>query len=169
MLSPPSPQGIKSAIERLRSDTSIFAVGATSYPVYYDILTLRADGHDYTNMEAELAEAKKHPFAYFQYHQNKIYKNQRLMTRDEPIYCASTFNGFCIYNAEDFRQGTYMSENVGDECEHVNLSLAVGLATGKRMVIAPELKIRTPSDHAPVGFVRFWFDRIRKLLDSFGV
>ena len=162
MTNPPSPEGLTRAIVRLREDKSLFAVGTSSVPYYYDILTLRAEGHDYTHMEAELAEAKKKPLTYYRYHQKQIYTNQRRMTKNEPIYCTSSFNGFCIYNSQDFSLGSYFADNVGDVCEHVSLNLSIGRTTGKRMVIGPELVIRTPADHAPVGFFRFWLDRIKK-------
>jgi hypothetical protein len=166
MAVPPEPAAMRMAIERLRTDHSLFAVGATSRPVFYDLLALRAEGHDYSGLNAEIIAAQSNPLGYFQFHQRRIFKNQRLMTRAEPITCTSSFNGLCLYNAEDFYLGTYRSDAEAEICEHVSLNLSIARATGKRMLIAPELFIRAPADHTPVGFVRFWYDRIRKKIRS---
>jgi GT2 family glycosyltransferase len=166
MIAPPDPAAVKTAIERLRADKALFAAGATSRPVYYDLLSLRAEGHDYSQLNAEIRDAKRKPLSYFRFHQLRIYRNQRLMTRPEPIPCLSSFNGFCLYKAEDYYLGTYRADNEADVCEHVSVNRSIAGKTGKGMFIAPELIVRTPADHAPVGFFRFWTDRMRKLLRS---
>ena len=163
MMAPPEPLFVRRAIELLISDRNLFAIGATSRPVYYDVLSLRTEGHDYSQLNAEIAHAKKNPLSYFHFHQQRMYKNQRLMTRPEPILCASSFNGFCIYPAHDYCLGTYRADNEADVCEHVSFNLSIARATGRKMLISPDLVIRTPSDHGPVGFFRFWTDRIRQL------
>jgi hypothetical protein len=164
MIAPPDPTGVRTAIERLRTGKALFAVGATSDPVYYDLLSVRADGHDYSKMNAEITDAKRNPLTYFRFHQRRIYRNQRLLTQPEPILCTSSFNGFCLYNGKDYRLGTYRARDEADVCEHVTLNLSIASRTGKAMLIAPELIIQAPADHAPVGFLRFWRDRIAKLL-----
>jgi hypothetical protein len=164
MLAPPSPASVQIAIDRLVSNPSLLAVGATSFPVYYDLLALRTANHDYSSLYADLVAAKKKPFSYFQFHQKRIYENQRLITRSEPIECTSTFNGFCLYNAQDYYKGSYRSNHEASVCEHVSLNFSVRDATGKHMLIAPELVLQAPADHFPVGFFQFWFDRLRELL-----
>jgi len=161
---PPAPEAVMNGIERLKSDDDLFAIGATSLPVYYDLLSLRTEGHDYSNLNAEIAVAKKRPFSYFHFHQRRIYRNQRLMTRPYPIHCTSSFNGFCLYNASDYWLGTYRAHNEASVCEHVTFNLSIAHATGKRMLILPELTVRAPADHAPVGFFRFWHDRIKEVV-----
>jgi hypothetical protein len=160
ILEPPAFRGVSGAISRLRQDRMLFGVGASSQPVYYDLLSLRAPSHDYSALIQEIASAKKRPLSYFQFHKRRIYCNQRAMTEPRPIECLSSFNGFCIYDAEDYRIGTYRSDQEAGVCEHVTLNLSIARATGKHMTILPELYIRTPADHGPVGFVRFWYDRI---------
>ncbi len=164
MMAPPDPKDLQSAIECLQADNSLFAIGATSTPFYYDLLALRAEGHDYTDLNRELTEAKQWPLSYFQFHHQRIYAKQRQMTRPEPIACASSFNGFCLYNANDYVLGAYRAPDEADVSEHVSLNLSIGRATGKKMLITPGLVIHAPSDHCPVGFFQFWFDRIRKQL-----
>jgi len=162
MLVPPQPEALLAGIEQLRQDSRLFAVGATSRPVYYDLLALRMQGHDYSNLNTEIAAAKKHPLSYFRFHEERIYSNQRLMTRPEPIVCESCFNGLCLYNSADYQLGTYRAENEADVCEHVTCNLTIGGATGKHMLISPDLAVQAPADHVPVGFGRFWMDRIKE-------
>ena len=161
---PPDPAVVRTAVNRLRMDGTLFAIGASSRPVYYDLLSLRVEGHDFSRLNEEITEAKKRPFSYLQFHRRRIYSNQRLMTRSDPIFCASSFNGFCLYNAQDYRLGSYRAPDEADVCEHVSLNLSVGLATGKRMQIMHELTIQTPSDHFVDGFFHFWIGRIREHL-----
>jgi hypothetical protein len=117
MRRPPSLAALQSAMMNLQSDSKIFAIGATSFPVYYDLLSLRAEGYEFlATLDAEIAEAKKHPFKYFQFHREKIYKIQWRMTRPERILCDSSFNGFCIYNSVDFYKGTYRAANETEVC-----------------------------------------------------
>jgi len=163
MISPPTPAAVKNAIDRLRLDRSLFALGATSRPVYYDLLSFKANGQDYRSLNTEISKAKKNPLTYFQFHKRRIYKHQRLLTQPEPIPCCSSFNGFCIYNAEDYSLGSYRADDEADVCEHVSFNLSIIRQTGKGMLIAPELFIQTPRDHAPVGVFRFWCDRVGKL------
>ena len=164
MLAPPDPPAVRSAIARLRAERSLFAVGANSSPVYYDLFSLRAAGHDYAGLNGEIARAKKNPFGYFQFHQRRIYANQKRVALTQPLRCLSSFNGFCVYDAASYRQGTYRAPDEADICEHVTFNLSIARKTAKDMLIAPELIVRTPSDHAPVGFFRFWSDRIAERL-----
>ena len=165
MLAPPDPLAVRSAVERLQADRSLFAIGASSIPVYYDLLSLRAEGQEsLTGLNSELSRAKRNPLTYFRFHRQRIYKNQRLITSLIPVLCSSSFNGFCCYNASDYRLGSYRARDEADVCEHVNLNLSIGSLTGKRMLISSELVLQAPADHIPVGFVRFWTDRIRERL-----
>jgi hypothetical protein len=164
VVAPPDPLAVRSAIEQLHADASLFAIGATSVPVYYDLLSLRVEGFEFlTNLNREIAQAKKNPISYFSFHKERIYKNQKLITSSIPVLCSSSFNGFCCYNASDYRLGSYRSPDEADVCEHASFNLSIGNSTGKNMLISSELVLQAPADHVPVGFFRFWSDRIRKL------
>jgi hypothetical protein len=161
VLEPPEPRAVMAAIQRLAVNKKLFAVGATSQPVYYDLLSLRASGHDYSNLYADILTAKRRPLSYFQFHQSHIYKNQRLVQQLDPIPCASSFNGFCLYNGADYHLGTYRAKNEDHVCEHVSFNLSIARATGKQMLIDPGMVIRAPAEHIPVSFLRFWSDRVK--------
>jgi hypothetical protein len=161
MAMPPAPAAVRAAIRRLQTDTTLFAIGATSFPVYYDVLSLRVEGLEFlSNLYKETTDAKKRPFSYYRFHQERIYKYQRLMTSATPVFCASSFNGFCLYNAADFSTGSYRARDEAEVCEHVNFNLSIAAITGKKMMIAPGLVIHAPKDHIPVSFLRFCSDRI---------
>ena len=164
VVAPPDPLAVRSAIGQLHADASLFAIGATSVPVYYDLLSLRVDGFEFlASLNREIAKAKKSPMSYFSFHKERIYKIQRLITNSIPVLCSSSFNGFCCYNASDYRLGSYRSPDEADVCEHVSFNLSIGSLTGKKMLISSELVLRAPANHVPVSFFRFWSDRIRKL------
>jgi hypothetical protein len=170
MAIPPDPAAVRASIERLQTDATLFAIGASSFPVYYDVLSLRIAGCDsLSSLNTEIADAKKRPLSYFRFYQERIYRNQRLMTSAAPILCASSFNGFCLYKASDYRLGSYRAGDEADVCEHVNLNLSIGSITGKKMLISPDLVIQAPADHIPVGFFRFWADRIRERVPRFWI
>ena len=161
MEQPPSSESMQNAMARLARDMSIFGISATSRPVYYDLLALRAPGYDFSNLDAEIATAKKQPLTYYQFHQKRIYSNQKSFTSGETVVCDSTFNGLCLYRTVDYLKGTYRDARESEVCEHVTLNLSIARATGKKMLIAPDIIVQTPADHAPVGFSRFWKDRLR--------
>ncbi len=163
MLSPPAPAAVRDALRYLGPESTFFAVGATSEPFYYDLLSLQTEGHDYSTLHAEIAAAKRKPFSYFRFHKGRIYANQIRATSQEATVCSSSFNGFCLYKAPGYYLGTYRSPDEANVCEHVNFNRSLMQITGQKMVVLPSLKITMPADHAPVGFLRFWADRLRKL------
>lgn len=161
----PDSAALRAAVERLRGDGSLFAIGATSSPVYYDLLSLRAAGFEFlSSLNCEIKKAKKRLWSYYSFHRRNIYRNQRLVTDLIPMKCESSFNGFCCYRASDYRLGSYRSADEVDVCEHVNFNLSIAGRTGRKMFIAKELVIQAPADHIPVNFIRFWLDRIRERL-----
>jgi hypothetical protein len=161
MALPPDPASIRAAIRLLQTDTSLFAIGASSFPVYYDLLSLRVEGYGFlSHLNTEISDAKKNPFSYYRFHKEHIYRNQRRITSIIPARCASSFNGFCLYNASDYRLGSYRAVDEANICEHASLNLSIGQITGKQMLISPGLIIQAPADHIPTGFWHFWLDRI---------
>lgn len=162
MAQPPPVEAIRSVMQTLASDKALFAIGASSTPVFYDLIALRARGHEYTTLDDEIQAAKRKPASYFRFHQERIYANQRRVTQDLPLRCVSSFNGLCLYNASDYCRGTYLSAAGASTCEHVVFNESIATSTGKQMLISPELCLQAPADHMPVGFVRFWLDRLRK-------
>jgi len=163
MEKPPAIEALTRTMQHLRENADLFAIGATSRPVYYDLLALRTEHYDFSTLEAEIAEARKIPLTYHSFHQRRIYRNQRALTTSSPILCESTFNGFCLYRGPDYMLGSYRDPLEAQICEHVSMNLSIARATGRSMLIAPDLILQTPSDRAPVGFFRFWLNRLSKV------
>jgi hypothetical protein len=165
MAAPPPPGAVRAASASLRSNPYLFAVGATSRPVYYDLLSLRAEGFEFLeNLSCEIEAAKRRPWSYYRFHQNRIYRIQQRMTGCGPVLCASSFNGFCLYRARDYRLGSYRAPDEAKVCEHVSFNCSIARGSGKRMMISPHLAVQAPMDHTPVGFLRFWADRLGERL-----
>jgi hypothetical protein len=165
---PPNPEAVRMAIGRLHAEASLFAVGASSVPVYYDLLSLRSEGWEFLfALNTEIQAAKNKPWSYYRFHQNHIYRNQQSITRLTPFLCASSFNGFCLYKAADYFLGSYRAADEAEVCEHVSLNISIGRVTGKKMLVSSELVIQAPADHISVSFLRFWSDRIMERLPRF--
>lgn len=160
MLIPPKPATFCRAIDHLRADNTLFAIGASSYPIFYDLLAFRGAGHDYTNLGRDIEAAKKNPLTYYHFHSGRIYRPQLLISQQRSLSCESSFNGLCIYHAADYFLGSYRSLEEAQICEHVTLNLGIAKATGKRMRVSHDLSVQAPADHIPVNIIRFWINRL---------
>ncbi len=161
MVRPPEVAAMLRSLTQLDSDETLFAISATSQPVYYDLLALRASGHDYTPLHTAIEEAKRKPLAYFQFHRDRIYRWQHEVTRQIPLRCESAFNGLCIYKASDYNLGSYLADSDLPVAEHVAFNASIGRRSGRQILISPELVLDTPGDHRPVNVFHFWLDRFR--------
>lgn len=163
MAAPPCPTIFRDTIKELDSDNTLFAIGANSYPVFYDLLAFRNEQHDYTSLYLDIEAAKSNPLTYYHFHKVRIYRQQKLIS-NEPAFvrCYSSFNGLCIYRAADYFVGSYRSPAEKQICEHVSLNLAIVQKTGKQMQVSRKLLLQAPSDHVPVTLWRFWKDRLLK-------
>lgn len=165
MNSPPPASHLAAALRQLDQDQSLFAVGATSRPFYYDLLSLRLQGFEsLCDLHDRIQRAKRGPLTYYQFQRDQIYAVQRAVTSRIPVRCVSSFNGMCIYRGEDYLHGSYRSPQEKEVCEHVAFNLSISMTSGKLMLISQGLVLQMPPDHVPVGFGRFWLDRLRKKL-----
>jgi hypothetical protein len=160
MVRPPDFAALIKAMQRLREDPMLFAVGATSKPYYYDLLALRAPGHDYSDLAKELRQPRPRLFGYYHFHRDHIYVHQRRLSTDAGFLCDSTFNGMCLYRSEDYFLGSYRSAKECDVCEHVTLNETIAAATQRKMLVSPELTVATPSEHAPLSLIQWYARRL---------
>ena len=166
MLEPPDVDAVIQTLQRLRTNPGLFAIGATSRPVYYDLLSFQNETYEYSQLFRKLQSAKHNLFSYYRFHRKEIYDQQELITKLQSPVCASSFNGMCFYHGRDYLKGSYRAHNEVFVCEHVTFNLSLGRITGRNMIVSDELILRTPSDHAPVSFVGFWRNRVRERLSS---
>lgn len=169
MADPPSIQMVRDAIQILDNDPGLFAVGATSEPVYYDLYSLRATGFEFlSDLPARLERAKKQPLTFHSFLRREVYPVERAVTARIPLRCDSSFNGICFYRGADYILGSYRSPDEDTVCEHVTLNLSIAKINGKQMLISSDLILRAPHQHIPVSFVTFWATRIYTRLPLIG-
>lgn len=160
---PPSRDGFLSALEILKT-RKYFAVGATSDPVFYDLLSYEDDTQSFAWLSQAVIEAKRHPLGYFRYVRDEVYRRLPDFTRDTPMECISSFNGLCLYRFDDYAGSSYLAGAEPAVCEHITFNRRLAAMTGERMVISPALTLSTPPEHRPTGLIGFWTSRCLRYL-----
>ncbi|CAN7434568.1 glycosyltransferase family 2 protein [Bosea sp. LjRoot237] len=159
---PPSPDALLAAAAKLDRQR-IFGASATSRPHYYDLLAFEDEHRSFETLLDDLAKSRVDIFKYYRFFRSRIYPHQRALTNDREIECASTFNGLCLYRADDYRLGSYLQAGPSI-CEHLVFNRGLAAQTGRTMIIDPGLVLRTPMDHAQRSFLPFAWRRLRKLV-----
>lgn len=161
MARPPEPAAILAALEKLERP-GLFAVSAASYPHYYDLLAYEDEAVSYEHLLDDIARHRRGALNYYRFFSGTIYPAQSALTRARETTCRSAFNGLTLYRGEDYRLGSYLDETYA-RCEHLTFNRRLAAATGRRMLVDPDLVLRTPGDHAQRGFFSFYASRVRKL------
>lgn len=123
------------------SDKSIFT--ANQFGRYYDILAVRADGwveEDYRLSIQQLVNAGDQPLQAFL--QAVSHKQVHIKPGAAAFEVHSAFGGLAIYPARVLEGLRYAPKALTEtlyECEHVELSKAIG-SRGARIMIAPSLR-----------------------------
>jgi hypothetical protein len=159
---PPQLHVMREIMTALSEDSSLFAVGASSSPVYYDLLALRTPLVDCSSLYSRIKSAQSNPFTYFHFHKQSVYPAQRKISQLLPLRCASSFNGMCIYKASRYYRGTYRADNENLVCEHVTMNASIGLRFAEEMLISDRLVLATPPDHGPATLFSFLMRRLHK-------
>jgi hypothetical protein len=159
---PPAVTALLGAAEKL-DRPGIFGVSATSRPHYYDLLAFEDGQRSFVTLLDDLATSRTGIVRYYRFFCSRIYPDQRALTSDHEIRCASTFNGLCLYRADSYRLGSYLQAGPA-LCEHLVFNRRLAALTGETMLIDPDLVLRTPVDHAAQSFLPFAWRRLRKLL-----
>jgi hypothetical protein len=162
MARPPSIATLLAAASKLDRQ-GVFGVSATSRPHYYDLLAFEDEHRSFDTLLDDLAKSRIGIFKYYRFFRSRIYPHQRALTDDREIECASTFNGLCLYRADDYRLGSYLQAGPSI-CEHLVFNRGLAAETGGTMIIDPGLVLRTPMDHAQRSFLPFAWLRLRKLV-----
>lgn len=163
MSAPPPASNFLTALKML-DERAYFAIGATSRPLFYDLLSYEDDTQSFAWLSEAVVEAKQHPLSYFRYVDDEVYRRLPKFTRDEAVECISSFNGLCLYRFEDYEKSSYVAEGDVRFCEHIIFNRRLAAITGKRMVISPLLTLATPPEHMPTGLFGFWMSRVMRHL-----
>ncbi|WP_186418235.1 glycosyltransferase family 2 protein [Bosea sp. CS1GBMeth4] len=159
---PPTVPALLAAAAKLDRN-GVFGVSATSRPHYYDLLAFQDEHRSFETLLDDLAKNRRDIVSYYRFFRSRIYPQQRALTADREIACASAFNGLCLYRAEIYRLGSYL-EAGADICEHLVFNRRLAALTGGTMLVDPGLVLLTPGDHAERGFLPFAWQRLRKLI-----
>ncbi|WP_131114729.1 glycosyltransferase family 2 protein [Lichenihabitans psoromatis] len=159
---PPTPASFSNAIAKLEH-RGVFAVSATSRPLYYDLLAFEDGSISFEFLLDEIESHQTNLFAYYRFFRDHIDEQRRLLTSPTDRQCTSAFNGLCLYPNEAYALGSYI-DAASRRCEHLTFNRRVAAATGLQMLIDRELVLKTPSDHNEEAFVPFVIRRLRKRL-----
>jgi hypothetical protein len=144
---PLDPIAIEVAMSRLAIDDTIFAIGASSYPWYYDLLAYKSDTLDFATLEDEIRSRKKNVFEYYAFHRHELFPLQQQITKRREHLCHSAFNGICVYRTAEFVRGTYVEGNTFNSCEHIAFNRSVKGETDRMLLVSIGVQIKSPLDH----------------------
>jgi hypothetical protein len=164
MTKPLSSASIAAALSCLTEREDIFAVSATSFPWYYDLLAYRSESMDFFGLEAKIRKNRRGVLQYYAFHRDYIYPFQRQITKLGTHLCESAFNGICVYRTADYIHGSYVSGNDFKNCEHLAFNDSVGKNSNRKMLVLTDIAIDTPPDHGPSNIFAFYWRRTLKQL-----
>lgn len=145
---PPTPAKIATAISKLKSTEEIFALSATSYPAYYDLLALDAPGLYQVPLWALFRATRNVPLLKWALLILHVFPAQRRVSRAVPFLAKSAFNGLTIYRGDAFILGSYACQDQSYcLCEHIHFNRSIGAATGRKLLVDSALTIRAPGEH----------------------
>ena len=155
-------------IEELSEAKTVFGVCAASYPVFYDILSLRME-HGVLN-DADILNQfvsnrdKRKPLRNYV---RKILLMESCYRRQEEIGTGSgktflsAFNGLCVYRAKDYFAGSY----IGDFqlCEHVTLNENLAKNCGSGILVSRFFHLDAPVEHTRKSKFKTVFGSLKRL------
>lgn len=155
---------LRSRLDRLETESDLFALAATTRPSYYDLLAYEDEANSFGDLDQKIGQLERHPVQYYRLFRDVIYPEQRRLTSDADIRCLSAFNGLCLYPAAAYAMGTYLpAEANGWPCEHITFNRSVASATGRQMLIDGRLVLPMPAQHGHRALPGFVWQRVRKI------
>jgi len=162
MRQPPTLSAIRGAIVQL-ARPDIFAVSATSWPTYYDILAYEDDRFSFDFLAEDFKRHQTNIFSYYRFFVKNVYPFRRILTTERELLCTSAFNGMAIYKADAYALGSYVDSDFRT-CEHVIFNRKIAMITQQKLLVDPGLLLLTPDDHSEENFINFTLRRVKKLL-----
>lgn len=146
--------------------SEFFALAASSFPTYYDLLAFEDENRSFAVLEQEIRNRQTRPMAYYKFFRDCVYRVQEDLTSNGDIECRSAFNGLCLYRSDIYALGSYLPRAGELVCEHVSFNRAIAAKTGRQMVVDGTLKLPTPLEHGRRALPGFVFQRVNKLLKN---
>lgn len=166
---PPTVAALVSSLDRLAADASLFAVAASSKPLYYDLLALRCEGLFMENLQHTIVRAKRNPLTYRSTLARCVHDAQERVSASSLRHCVSAFNGLCLYRAEPYYAHSYIDARDRESCEHVVLNTAIHASTGSHVLIDDGLIVTAPPEHLREQPLRFYTVRLLRLMRSVSI
>ena len=155
------------SIKILDSRKDLFGVSATSYPFYYDILSLRIKGYFMKNIYS-ISKVKK-IFKGYMLRKKNIYDIQKKINKNSKL-SISSFNGICIYKYKYYKISSHINfdqslKKIREQVEHVTFNEIIYNKYKKFILINKNLKLKMPTEHTPYSnFFSFLFGKIKLLI-----
>jgi hypothetical protein len=158
------------SINILKKGNNLFGVSATSYPHYYDILSLRINKYFMKNIY--YISQIKNIFTGYILRKKYIYNIQKKINKISKL-TISSFNGMCIYKFKYYKYSSYINFNSSSKetreiVEHVIFNEKISKKFKKFILINKSLSLSMPLQHFPYSsFISFIFGKIYFSLKSF--
>jgi hypothetical protein len=153
-------KSFKQALHILQiNKNEIFGISAKSKPYYYDMLNLKIP--NLYNFNIYKIQSEKN-FDFYNKRKKYIYDYQVKISRMKDILTISSFNGFCIYFFNNYKNSNYISADKKNITpEHLYFNNNIHKNSKKFILMSNAIILNTPQEHMPYNyFFHFIFKKI---------
>jgi glycosyltransferase involved in cell wall biosynthesis len=153
-------KSFKQALHILQiNKNKIFGISAKSKPYYYDMLNLKIP--NLYNFNIYKIQCEKN-FDFYNKRKKYIYDYQFKISKMKDLLTISSFNGFCIYFFDDYKNSNYISKNKKKIIpEHLYFNNNIYKKSKKFILMSNAIILNTPQEHFPYNyFLHFVFKKI---------
>lgn len=144
-----------------KNSLEYFAMSISSKPFYYDILNF--ESNIFPNHNIKQIQNNKSIKSYKD-RKKFIYDVQKKISLQKNFDCISAFNGFCIYNFDDFQKSQYLENSEDVTPEHLFLNRKIHLITKKKILVTDNY-LQMPNEHKPINnIISFFLEKISKYI-----
>ncbi len=144
-----------------KNSLEYFAMSISSKPFYYDILNF--ESNIFPNHNIKQIQNNKSIKSYKD-RKKFIYDVQKKISLQKNFDCISAFNGFCIYNFDDFIKSQYLENSEDVTPEHLFLNRKIHLITKKKILVTDNY-LQMPNEHKPINnIISFFLEKISKYI-----
>ncbi len=144
-----------------KNSLEYFAMSISSKPFYYDILNF--ESNIFPNHNIKQIQNNKSIKSYKD-RKKFIYDVQKKISLQKNFDCISAFNGFCIYNFDDFKKSQYLENSEDVTPEHLFLNRKIHLITKKKILVTDNY-LQMPNEHKPINnIISFFLEKISKYI-----
>jgi hypothetical protein len=138
----------------------IFGISAKSKPYYYDMLNLKIP--NLYNFNIYKIQSEKN-FDFYNKRKKYIYDYQVKISKMKDLLTISSFNGFCIYFFNDYKNNNYISKNKNIIPEHLYFNNNIHKKNKKFILMSNAIILNTPQEHMPYNY--FFYFVFKKIIN----